>query len=231
MSVSRRDIDWKAYDQFQGTDKVFAESIGMDPNNFAQYKRRHLRDKPTIIDVPVETIDLAPSSNGNLPAFPSAHSSTPERISALPVRYDASELDNLRGRVATLEAFVAALQDQQRPSASERTDSASTHQDASERVHEALARLEARLQAVEASTLALPPLGALPAHSNASAYRITPERTEPPTWLNRGMHLATDMAEWIDTYARQHRMEKREVVDLALRTLRGLVASEGATDA
>jgi hypothetical protein len=170
--------------------------------------------------------------NGNLPALPApAHSDAPERISALPVHYDASDVDNLRGRVATLEAFMAAIESQQRPSAPERTDSASAHQDALQRIHEALAQLNTRLHVVEASTLTPPPTSALPAHQNAPVHRIAPERTEPPTWVNRGTHLAADMLEAIDTYAQRHRLEKREVLDRALRTFFALVAGEGASDA
>ena len=165
-------------------------------------------------------------NNGNLPAIPAAHSDAPERISALPVHYDASELDNLRGRVATLEAFVAALQADHRPSAPERTDSASSHQDALQCIHEALAQLNTRLHVVEASTLTPPSTSALPAHQNAPAHYSAWERTEPPTWLNRGTHIAADMVGWLDDYARRHRLEKREAHDLALRILRALDSEE-----
>jgi hypothetical protein len=57
MSVARIVPDWKHYEQFKGTDtdKAYAESIGMDPNNFAQHKRRHYRDHPrTSVDTPAE---------------------------------------------------------------------------------------------------------------------------------------------------------------------------------
>ena len=125
-----------------------------------------------------------------------------------------------------VDTTVLAILTSTHPSVPHRI-SASAPPDALERIHEALARLDTRLHAVEISQQ----LSARPAHSDALVHPIAPERTEPPTWLGRGMHLATDMAEWIDTYAREQRLEKREVVDLALRTLRGLVASEGTTDA
>ena len=169
-------------------------------------------------------------NNGNLPAIPAAHSDAPERISALPVHYDASELDNLRGRVATLEAFVAALQADHRPSAPERTDSASAHQDALQRIHEALAQLNTRLHVVEASTLTPPSTNALPAHPSASAHPITSQRTEPPTWVSRGVHLSTDVVQAINAYAAQYRLEKREVLDKILHTFFAQVA-EGVRDA
>jgi hypothetical protein len=37
-------------------------------------------------------------------------------------------------------------------------------------------------------------------------------------WISQGMHIAADMVEFIDQYAKAHGMQKREVVDLALRT-------------
>ena len=146
------------------------------------------------------------------------------------MHYDASELDNLRGRVATLEAFVAALQADHRPSAPERTDSASSHQDALQCIHEALAQLNTRLHVVEASTLTPPSTSALPAHPNAPVHRIAPDRTEPPTWVNRGTHLAADMVEAIKAYATEHRMEIREVIDLALRNFFAGVGEEVHAD-
>ena len=164
MSIPRQHIDWKLYDSLperRGKDAAFARSIPMDPRVFAQYKKTRWRDEPT--------------SNGNLPAIPSSQSDAPERISALPVHYDASEMDDIKSRLATLEAFMSALQEQQR-------------------------------------------ISALPAHQNASAHPIASQRTEPPTWVSRGMHVSTDMLERIDAYAAAHRLEKREVLDRILHT-------------
>lgn len=163
MSIPRKPIDWKLYDRLpeqRGKDAAFARSIGLTPENFAQYKKSRWRDEPT--------------SNGNLPAIPAAHSDAPERISALPVHYDASELEDVKSRLDTLEAFMSAMQAQQR-------------------------------------------ISALPAHPNAPAHHSAPERTEPPQWVNRGTHLAADMVEAVKAYATEHRMEIREVIDLALR--------------
>jgi AcrR family transcriptional regulator len=203
------------YDAHRMSQGAIAKQLGITQG--AVSRRFKAMDKATV--------------NGNLPAVPSAHSDAPERISALPAHYNASELDNLRGRVATLEAFMAAIESQQRPSAPERTESASAHQDALQRIMDALAQLNTRLHVVEASTLTPPPASALPAHSDAPAQRIAPERTEPPTWVNRGTHVAADMLEAIDAYAQRHRLEKREVLDRALRTFFALVAGEGASDA
>jgi hypothetical protein len=134
MSIPRRQINWKQYDAFEGTDADFARSIGMSPGLFHTYKKTRYRDEPpTIVDVPVETVELAPTSNGNLPAIPSAHSDAPERISALPMHYDASELDDLKSRLATLEAFMAAVQAQQRISALPAHPNAPVHYIAPER--------------------------------------------------------------------------------------------------
>jgi hypothetical protein len=58
MSLPRKRIDWKQYDQFEGSDAAFARSIGMDPRNFHQYKKTRHLDEPT--------------SNGNLPAIPTS---------------------------------------------------------------------------------------------------------------------------------------------------------------
>jgi hypothetical protein len=189
--------DYKArHGKSRGAEEAWAEHIGRKPNTWAVWKRAHWpdlvvkRNAPTgdehpernPADVPTDG-DTGPApTNGNLPAIPAAHSIVSERISALPAHDDASALDKLRGRVAVLEAFMEALQEQQRPSASQRTDSASAHSDALERIHEALARMDARLQAVETS----PPPIALPAHSDAPARPSAWERTEPPVWKSQG---------------------------------------------
>ena len=60
-------------------------------------------------------------------------------------------------------------------------------------------------------------LASAPERISASVHRIAPERTEPPVWVNRGTHLAQDMIEAINTYRHQHRLEVREVIDMALR--------------
>jgi hypothetical protein len=227
VSIPRKRVDWRAYDQFVGSDADFARSIGMEPSNFHQYKKTRWRDEPTFTELPVETVDLTTPDNGNLPAIPSVHSSAPERISALPVHYDASEVDNLRGRVATLEAFMAAIESQQRPSAPQRIDSAPAHSDTLERIHEALAQLDTRLHVVEAS----PQLSALPAHSDAPAHHSAPERTEPPTWKSQGQQFAEDTLQRLDHYARQSRREKREIIDAALRAYLPPEVGEEAHDA
>jgi hypothetical protein len=40
-----------------------------------------------------------------------------------------------------------------------------------------------------------------------------------------------DMLAWVDIYARQTRMEKRAIIDLALRTFRALMEGEGGAEA
>jgi hypothetical protein len=39
------------------------------------------------------------------------------------------------------------------------------------------------------------------------------------------------MLAWVDIYARQTRMEKRAIIDLALRTFRALMEGEGGAEA
>jgi hypothetical protein len=82
---------------------------------------------------------------------------------------------------------------------------------ASEHIDSALKDLGTRLAVVEAFMLAQQRLNASPAHSGAL------DRTEPPVWVNRGTHMAADMIEAVKTYAQQHRLEIRQVLDLALR--------------
>lgn len=58
---------------------------------------------------------------------------------------------------------------------------------------------------------------AVPIHGDAPAHPSAPEPMDPPTWVNRGTHLAADMVEAIKVYAQEHRMKIREVIDLGLR--------------
>ena len=51
----------------------------------------------------------------------------------------------------------------------------------------------------------------------SASHPNAPQRTGPPVWVNRGTHLAQDMIEAINTYRHQHRLEVREVIDMALR--------------
>jgi excisionase family DNA binding protein len=78
-----------------------------------------------------------------------------------------------------------------------------------------LDELNCRLQAVEAFVATMrqqPRLFSAP-NGAPSAHPSAPKRT----WLKRGTHLATDMADALHDYAKQHRLEIREVLDLALR--------------
>jgi hypothetical protein len=58
----------------------------------------------------------------------------------------------------------------------------------------------------------IPVNGNLPAIP--ASQLIAVHRSEPPTWVSRGVQLAADMLEVIDAYAQQHLLEKREVIDL-----------------
>jgi hypothetical protein len=95
---------------------------------------------------------------------------------------------------------------------------------ASERIDSALLRdHESRLSVLEAfiGTLQQQPHLAsasdAPQRISASAHSNALQRIEPPVWVNRGTHLAADMIERIKAYAREHRLDMREVLDLALR--------------
>ena len=99
MSIPRQDIDWKHYaekfkatdpDSRKGFDNAYAQSIGLTPGNFAQYKRRYYRPQPAIVemvDVPVETVELTPTSNS------------------------AETLADHETRLQVLESFVKVLQE------------------------------------------------------------------------------------------------------------------------
>jgi hypothetical protein len=224
-----RDVDWDRVDALKAQgfkQKEIAPQLGLSESWFSILLKRRREVVPTNGDA-----EAPAPVNGNLPAIPTAHPIASERISAFPAHSDASELDDLKARVATLEAFIKAVHEGYPASASQRTDSASAHQDAFQRIHDALARLDARLHVVETSLPPEPQANALPAHQNAPAHFIAPERTEPPTWKSQGQQFAADMLEWVDAYARQTRREKREIVDLALRTLRGLVEGKAVRDA
>ena len=60
MSLPRKPIDWKLYDSLperRGKDAAFARSLGIDPRNFTQYKKTRHLDEPSVIDVPLETVE------------------------------------------------------------------------------------------------------------------------------------------------------------------------------
>jgi hypothetical protein len=129
-----------------------------------------------------------PERNGHLPAIPTpshpvAVPSQPIAVASQPIAVD---VDDLKGRVAILEAFMAAMQAQQ-------------------------------------CIVAMPsqPIAAQP---------VAVHRSEQIPWVSRGLQMATDMAEAIDTYATEHRLEKREVLDLALRTFFAQVEGDRAPD-
>jgi hypothetical protein len=61
-----------------------------------------------------------------------------------------------------------------------------------------------------------------------SSQPIAAHRDGP--WVSRGLQMAPDMLEAIDAYATRHRLEKRAVLDLALRHFFSHVGEE-ATDA
>jgi hypothetical protein len=79
---------------------------------------------------------------------------------------------------------------------------------------------ETRLQVLEAFIASL----------QAEQYTSTPpvHRSVPAMreWKKTGATVAADMLDAIDAYAAQHRLEKREVLDLALRTFFAPVAEE-----
>jgi hypothetical protein len=113
MSLPRKHVDWQAYDAHKaakGTDADFARSLGIDPRNFPQYKKSRHKDEPTIIDVPVETVELAPTSNGNPTTTLQrvelvGEPVTPETGAALRSPAQTShDLTDLAARVASLEA-------------------------------------------------------------------------------------------------------------------------------
>jgi hypothetical protein len=120
-------------------------------------------------------------------------------------------------------------------SASERIDSAPTlpqrvemvgepvsdapaHQSALQRIDPAILReYDSRIAVLEAFMAAQQQLANAPERISASAHPNALQRINPPVWVNRGTHIAQDMIERIKAYAHEHRLQMREVIDLALR--------------
>jgi hypothetical protein len=74
VSIPHNRIDWKAYDAFEAADAAFAHSIGLSPTNFAQYKRRRLRNERRVGDVPADRdIDLATDMAEAVDAYARQH--------------------------------------------------------------------------------------------------------------------------------------------------------------
>ena len=130
MSLPRKRVDWKSYDTFEGSDAAFARSIGMDPRNFHQYKKSRHLDEPTIVDVPVETVELTPTStsaddtalhsaedsaedSADLPSVPD-HRDIPTTTVQGYALDSADTWADHETRLQMLEGFVAALQAQAR---------------------------------------------------------------------------------------------------------------------
>lgn len=102
---------------------------------------------------------------------------------------------------------------------------------ASERIDSALLREhDSRIAVLEAfmATLQQAAHHSAPERISASAHADASQRMEPVVWVNRGTHLAADMIERVKAYATQHRLEMREVIDVALRRF---FAVEGGGDA
>jgi hypothetical protein len=103
---------------------------------------------------------------------------------------------------------------------------APVHSDASERIS-TLERIDSallrdhdsRIAVLEAfmATIQQSAHHSAPERISASAHPNALQRTEPIAWVNRGTHIAADMIERVKAYATQHRLEMREVIDLALR--------------
>jgi hypothetical protein len=88
------------------------------------------------------------------------------------------------------------------------------HSDTSERIIGIWETLDTRVQVLEAFMAAQQ---SAQRTLSASAHADVSERIDPPEWVNRGTHFAADMIPLIKGYAAQHRLEMREVIDLALR--------------
>jgi transposase-like protein len=71
---------------------------------------------------------------------------------------------------------------------------------------------------------------AMPSQPSA-AHPVAVHCSKQIPWVSRGLQMAADMAEAIEAYTRQHRFEKREVLDLALRTFFAQVGEEVRADA
>jgi hypothetical protein len=74
----------------------------------------------------------------------------------------------------------------------------------------------AAVNGADDASVDIPVRGNLPAIP--ASQPIAAHRGEPPTRDSRGVRPAADRLEVIDAYAQQHRLEKREVIDLFWRT-------------
>jgi hypothetical protein len=116
-------------------------------------------------------------------------------------------------------------------SASPAHSDASERISASERIDSALLRdHDSRIAVLEAfmATIQQSAHHSAPERISASAHSDASQRIDPVVWVNRGTHLAADMIKRVKGYATQHRLEMREVIDLALRRF---FAGEGGDDA
>jgi AcrR family transcriptional regulator len=93
---------------------------------------------------------------------------------------------------------------------------------APERIDHALQNHEARIGALESFIAVWQRQAHLTSGADAperisASHPNAPQRTGPPVWVNRGTHLAQDMIDAINAYRHRHRLEVREVIDMALR--------------
>ena len=112
------------------------------------------------------------------------------------------------------------------PSAPQRISALPVHPSAS-----TLDDHEARLATLEAFMAVWQASQRITVHPSASVHPIASQRTEPPTWVSRGMHISTDVLASIEAYAVRYRLERREVVDRILHTFFAEVGQEGRADA
>ena len=127
MSLPRKHVDWQAYDAHKaakGSDATFAKRYGIDPRNFPQYKKTRHLDEPTIVDVPVETVEITPTVNSaedtalhsaddsaELPSIPDNRDIQQTTVQGYALD-SAETLADHETRLQVLESFVATLQAQ-----------------------------------------------------------------------------------------------------------------------
>jgi hypothetical protein len=159
-------VDYASIEKLRAEGKTYRAIAELLSSNYTAVYRAH--HAPPANGVPT-------TRDRQLPAIRPSQPIAVHRIdSAVPSQPIASAVDDLTARVATLEAFMSAMQ--------------AEHRSLSQSI------------ALVSPSIAI-------------------HRSEPPTWVSRGLQVATDMLSAIDAYAIRHRLEKREVVDLALRRL------------
>lgn len=207
MSIPPEGIDWQHYERSMAdglfsSDTAYAKNVlGISQGYFSKLKKAHYQSLPA---TPV---------NGDLPDITLSHSTATHR--------SASECDELQPIAAECdESQSIAVPESSQPIATHRNLSHSIAVP-SRFIATDLNAIHSRLSVLEAF------MGAMQAQQHliaAPSQSVAIRRTGPTTWVSQGMQIAEDMLNAINLYALEHRQQKREVLDLALRSFFSVLA-------